>query len=134
MKRKKNKHQHVFIHCPKCRTELIENHSFVEERLYYTYFGCSNCGTESMWDLGPPIPILLSSYEKEVDNMANAKKCDRCGEYYEEKDVKFRLFEMTYAGLLAGQNDIDLCPHCSDMFKIFMNNVKKEVRPEEKGE
>lgn len=67
--------------------------------------------------------------------MAIAKKCDRCGKFYEHYPVgnapgeynaieKLRLGKnraVEYRG-----SDIDLCQDCMNAFVIFMKGIKSE--------
>lgn len=64
--------------------------------------------------------------------MANAKKCDRCGAYY-EKNQKFRLGKTSldikdgimFTGANGSYTDqIDLCDDCIEKLDIFLNGVE----------
>lgn len=55
--------------------------------------------------------------------MADAKKCDRCGRFYEEpKTESFDIFSDSFAdkALKNAQKHLDLCPKCKDDFMNFM--------------
>lgn len=64
--------------------------------------------------------------------MANAKKCDRCGAYY-DKNEKFKLKKtpadikdgIMFTGL-NGYNgaQIDLCDDCIEKLDIFLSGVE----------
>lgn len=61
--------------------------------------------------------------------MAIAKKCDRCGKFYEHYPTgnklqcnAIRKIQRNVAGETIAKNDlvIDLCPECMDKFEKFM--------------
>ena len=49
--------------------------------------------------------------------MANAKKCDRCGKYYDAVDRTMYLF----IGKPAYNNVTDLCDRCNDELERWYN-------------
>lgn len=52
--------------------------------------------------------------------MASAKKCDRCGQFYEEPitpDLKLSRYVHRY-----GIFSIDLCPACRTGLEMFLDN------------
>ena len=51
--------------------------------------------------------------------MADAKKCDRCGEFYERADMKENVYYMRWED---GYKDtrIDLCPSCLEAMDHFL--------------
>lgn len=64
----------------------------------------------------------------------DAKKCDRCGKYY-DPDVNVgyigedRLFQhhgCLYFYPVEDSPHIDLCPECSDRFESWLNEVRNE--------
>lgn len=50
--------------------------------------------------------------------MSKAKKCDRCGAFYEP--YKTDIIIITKNSLQA--DGLDLCPDCMDTFKKWLNN------------
>lgn len=52
--------------------------------------------------------------------MANAKKCDRCKQYYEEIDTT----AMPYHIKALDTEPRDLCPNCLYELEEFMDNFK----------
>lgn len=61
-KRKSKKtEQTCFCYCPTCRNELIASRSFKkEDEKGLVYFKCATCSNRSIFDFGPPVPILVS--------------------------------------------------------------------------
>ena len=66
--------------------------------------------------------------------MANAKKCDRCGVYY-DKNQKFKLKKslgdfadgITFTGVNGNvSSQFDLCDDCIERLYIFLGGVKLE--------
>ena len=66
--------------------------------------------------------------------MANAKKCDRCGSYY-DKNQKFRLKNplgdladgIAFTGAKGNvSNQFDLCDDCIEQVYNFLGGVKLE--------
>ncbi len=63
--------------------------------------------------------------------MANAKKCDRCGEFYTDKPIallehdnekfKYDFITLTYSWTVAYAH-IGLCQRCLDEFSMWLNN------------
>lgn len=63
--------------------------------------------------------------------MANAKKCDRCGEFYTDRPIallkcddgrfKFDFITLTYSPIVAHAH-IDLCQRCLDDFCNWLNS------------
>ena len=66
--------------------------------------------------------------------MAIAKKCDRCGVFYESYNVKYDSKKIN--GILTLNIDdeqryfpnkkIDLCPKCKDSFEHWLSNIPEE--------
>ena len=73
--------------------------------------------------------------------MACAKKCDRCGKLYEEynteKDSKntngIRTLNIDYQRKCYSHKAVDLCPECMASFWIWMENVGKGERDEQRN-
>ena len=65
--------------------------------------------------------------------MANARKCDRCGLYYNEYNVKYNAEKINGINLLnIGWNNkyfshgpYDLCPTCSDELMKWLRKEKE---------
>ena len=56
--------------------------------------------------------------------MADAKKCDRCGKYYDENDRKLWLYN--YQGM-RNNKSFDLCLECAtDLERWFNKDVLAE--------
>lgn len=58
----------------------------------------------------------------------NAKKCDRCGKYF---DLNNHYLELKTKPIIDQTEpmfgfEFDLCKDCQQDFKDFMNNYKKE--------
>jgi methionyl-tRNA synthetase len=60
--------------------------------------------------------------------MANAKKCDRCGKFYQEM-VNPTLTVRQYVSMRDRHVDYDLCPKCTEKLYSFM---KMERNPSKK--
>ena len=66
--------------------------------------------------------------------MSSAKKCDRCGKFFEEGNTHCTYFEITTCDNAnrnfkfdCGLNDdLDLCPDCVESFKHWWANENKE--------
>lgn len=63
--------------------------------------------------------------------MADAKICDRCGEFYKEDDicgVKDLYISFSRVDFVNNQS-IDLCPDCQESFNEWyrMDNTKKSI-------
>ena len=64
--------------------------------------------------------------------MALAKKCDRCGKFYEEYNTKndgkningILLLNIDCHEKYYTHGPIDLCPDCKDSFKEWLTNKK----------
>lgn len=55
--------------------------------------------------------------------MAIARKCDRCGKFYEDSSTrKHYINAFIYQGILMGDRMIDLCDECSAQLKAFISN------------
>ena len=99
-----------------------------------------------------PKPDLLMILTKNQDGvhlyrierrkkMACAKKCDRCGKLYEEynteKDSKntngIRTLNIDYQSKCYSHKAVDLCPECMASFWIWMENVGKGERDEQRN-
>lgn len=60
--------------------------------------------------------------------MANAKKCDRCGTYYEQYSRTF----LVYNGIPYRGVELDFCPTCYKKIEAFItNNSDDPTEPEE---
>lgn len=69
--------------------------------------------------------------------MADARKCDRCGKFYEQYNMAtgdynaIRRCRCSSDGRLsvAASAPIELCPECYKDFEVFMHpNTTKEIR------
>ena len=68
--------------------------------------------------------------------MADAKKCDRCGGYYEEANRSFkinghrasRIRILGVGGGLIG--DYDLCDHCAREYFKFLCSEPEQSKPD----
>jgi len=63
--------------------------------------------------------------------MADAKKCDRCGIFYEEETVTIYEKEVDSIGLYGGNNfgrDLDLCPKCLESLKSWLEGEDVEAK------
>lgn len=66
--------------------------------------------------------------------MALAKKCDRCGNFYEhypksklvQNNAIRRLYKNEYGNISSQDNTIDLCEKCMSEFENFMLLKEKE--------
>lgn len=71
--------------------------------------------------------------------MANAKKCDRCGTYFEEKPSEEKKIVITRHDKITGfdlsqgvhfkdvkKEEIDLCPDCMEELLEFLRGKKDE--------
>lgn len=52
--------------------------------------------------------------------MANAKKCDRCGKYYDKNDRKMWLYNASP----DARNALDLCDECVTELKKWFDESK----------
>lgn len=50
----------------------------------------------------------------------DAKKCDRCGNFYETQNVFFKYFVISTRGCV--KRTLDLCPECYDILASFLKN------------
>ena len=65
--------------------------------------------------------------------MANAKKCDRCGEYYQEREMNaieslvnsFSPITATTSKTDVIEELIDLCPKCSKSLRKWMGGKEE---------
>lgn len=62
--------------------------------------------------------------------MANAKKCDRCGKFYQET-VREKLKVRQYVEMSCSYTEYDLCPKCTEKLKAFLRFDRKVVKKEE---
>lgn len=53
----------------------------------------------------------------------DAKKCDRCGNFYEAPNV-FRKYRILIRG--SNWNTLDLCPECYDTIVSFLKNEQHD--------
>lgn len=69
--------------------------------------------------------------------MADAKKCDRCGKYYEKNEEHKYTEEMQHKSMIAARiqirsvsgfmlTDYDMCDECLSRFKEFMDGDTKD--------
>lgn len=63
--------------------------------------------------------------------MADAKRCDRCRNFYMTDDIEMygitRIKRSIFTGVGETVKTYDLCPKCSEKFKIFMDNISDKV-------
>ena len=59
--------------------------------------------------------------------MANAKKCDRCGKFYQEL-VNEKLKVRQYVNLFGGHTEYDLCPKCTEKLRAFLRFDRKAAK------
>lgn len=68
--------------------------------------------------------------------MADAKKCDRCNNFYMPDDIEMYSIKRIIAIISTGTGETnktyDLCPECAKKLKDFMNNLRNKA--ETKGE
>lgn len=75
--KKRRKNQTTFIHCPRCRNEMVANGRVVWERDGIVKYQCSFCGDISFWDfVSYPVPYLRT-----CGDCVNLKKDDFGGAY-----------------------------------------------------
>ena len=55
--------------------------------------------------------------------MSEARKCDRCGKFYEPYSEKVHIHRYKYASL----EWYDLCPECNAGFVKWMNKHRKVI-------
>ena len=55
--------------------------------------------------------------------MADAKRCDRCRNFYMTDDIKMSIS----TGVGETVKTYDLCPKCSEKLKNFMDNISDKV-------
>lgn len=54
--------------------------------------------------------------------MSNAKKCDRCGAFYDPSDKRARIIaEFDRKGVRRLNDCGDTCPECASAFKVWWN-------------
>lgn len=62
----------------------------------------------------------------------DAKKCDRCGRFYEESNSTYEVSKPLYTTALDGgrfvyaRKKIDLCQDCADALVRFLYNAEPE--------
>ena len=56
--------------------------------------------------------------------MANAKKCDRCGKFYQEM-VREKLKLRQYVDMSSSHIEYDLCPKCTEKLRTFLRFERK---------
>ena len=63
--------------------------------------------------------------------MADAKRCDRCRNFYMTDDIKMygitRIKMSISTGVGETVKTYDLCPKCSEKLKFFMDNISDNV-------
>lgn len=63
--------------------------------------------------------------------MADAKRCDRCRNFYMTDDIEeygIKRIKMSVStGVCGTVISYDLCPKCSEKLKIFMDNISDKV-------
>lgn len=68
--------------------------------------------------------------------MADAKRCDRCKNFYMADDTEMygvtKITAVVSTGIGGSNKTYDLCPKCSKEFKNFMHNLS--IKEEPKGE
>lgn len=62
----------------------------------------------------------------------NAKKCDRCGVFFEEGTDYLILKEKVVTSDFLFGNEYDLCPICQKDFYNFLNKYKEVIKNEKK--
>ena len=60
--------------------------------------------------------------------MSNAKKCDRCGEFYEPRKNKYIIID-TNKGIT--RESLDLCPMCVTSFVDWLNEYMNQEAAEQ---
>lgn len=71
--------------------------------------------------------------------MANAKCCDRCGNYYRNDILRMEGVIASVGGVKIVRRDdpnisgelIELCPYCADAFLSFMHMVRGADKKED---
>ena len=68
--------------------------------------------------------------------MADAKRCDRCRNFYMTDDIEMygikRIIMSVSTSIGENTKTYDLCPECAKKLKDFMNNLRNKA--ETKGE
>lgn len=56
--------------------------------------------------------------------MANAKKCDRCGKYFDNSSHGFNCIALNNSNILDNRKDkkLDLCPSCMKALMLYLQN------------
>lgn len=62
----------------------------------------------------------------------NAKKCDRCGVFFEEGTDYLILKEKVVTNDFLFGKEYDLCPICQEEFYKFLNKYKEVIKNEKK--
>lgn len=66
--------------------------------------------------------------------MANAKRCDRCGEFYmPDKEKNLDNIQVGVFPHVGGFQAFDLCPECAEMLEEFCSLLMLEKRDELRG-
>lgn len=60
--------------------------------------------------------------------MSDARKCDRCGDYFAPSVKSRTLFEYYPMGVKRTNNCGDMCPRCAAKFDKWWNKHRKETR------
>lgn len=47
------------VRCPECKEVLNEGDHHLMSRVYFEHYLCRRCNTKSVFDFGPPVPILV---------------------------------------------------------------------------
>ena len=56
--------QTTFVHCPRCRFEMVNSNSFKGyDDNGLVFYECEKCGRESYWNFDLPVPVLLKQYD-----------------------------------------------------------------------
>lgn len=50
--------------------------------------------------------------------MSDAKKCDKCGAFYEP----YKSGIIILSNAIPSMDDVDLCPDCMNTFKLWLKN------------
>lgn len=58
--------------------------------------------------------------------MASAKKCDRCGSFYENKSKMFDNYYSITKKTPLVYDDVDLCPDCEIKLSEWINEFKRK--------
>lgn len=60
--------------------------------------------------------------------MSIARKCDRCGRFYESSSKSRVVYEYYPNSTSHTKNGGDMCPKCAEKFAKWWNKKREEVR------